>query len=216
MQGKSLEKRRCRLLRYSHARYGRMKCDLLFKDSVKQKSFAVISPRRGVKEALLDYRVLQDAVLNGSRRPRARHAAHGTLPPDPLPVRHAWPSAARRRQYGSRERGCTTALCCRLAFFSSRRTRPSSLRLRRRARFSVGSLSMELNRQRDGTRRLSFLHGMRMILVSDSSHVCRSPAPPSAASPRRCSPRGSPPRSPAAENFPPRSDTAARRPPHPS
>ena len=28
--------------------------DLLFKDSVKQKSFAVISPRRGVKEALLD------------------------------------------------------------------------------------------------------------------------------------------------------------------
>lgn len=40
--------------------------DLLFKDSVKQKSFAVSSPRRGVKEALLDYHVLQDAVLNGS------------------------------------------------------------------------------------------------------------------------------------------------------
>ena len=40
--------------------------DLLFKDSVKQKSFAVISPRRGVKEALLDYRVLQTDVLNDS------------------------------------------------------------------------------------------------------------------------------------------------------
>ena len=40
--------------------------DLLFKDSVKQKSFAVSSSRRGVKEALLDYHVLQDAVLNGS------------------------------------------------------------------------------------------------------------------------------------------------------
>ena len=40
--------------------------DMLFKDSVKQKSFAVISPRRGVKEALLDYRVLQTDVLNDS------------------------------------------------------------------------------------------------------------------------------------------------------
>ena len=40
--------------------------DLLFKDSVKQKSFAVSSSRCGVKEALLDYHVLQDAVLNGS------------------------------------------------------------------------------------------------------------------------------------------------------
>ena len=40
--------------------------DLLFKDSVKQKSFAVSSSRRGVKEALLDYHVLQDAVLNDS------------------------------------------------------------------------------------------------------------------------------------------------------
>ena len=40
--------------------------DLLFKDSVKQKSFAVSSSRRGVKEALLDYRVLQTDVLNDS------------------------------------------------------------------------------------------------------------------------------------------------------
>ena len=40
--------------------------DLLFKDSVKQKSFAVSSFRRGVKEALLDYRVLQTDVLNDS------------------------------------------------------------------------------------------------------------------------------------------------------
>jgi len=40
--------------------------DLLFKDSVKQKSFAVSSPRCGVKEALLDYHVLQTDVLNDS------------------------------------------------------------------------------------------------------------------------------------------------------
>ena len=69
--------------------------DLLFKDSVKQKSFAVSSSRRGVKEALLDYHVLQDAVLNGSPAALVRSV---TLSPDPLPVRHARPSAARRRQ----------------------------------------------------------------------------------------------------------------------
>ena len=50
--------------------------DLLFKDSVKQKSFAVISPRRGVKEALLDYRVLQTAALNGSPAALVRVALH--------------------------------------------------------------------------------------------------------------------------------------------
>jgi len=50
--------------------------DLLFKDSVKQKSFAVVSPRRGVKEALLDYHVLQDAVLNGSPAALVRVTLH--------------------------------------------------------------------------------------------------------------------------------------------
>ncbi len=40
--------------------------NLLFKDSVKQKSFAAKSPRRGVKEALLDYRVLQSGEVSGS------------------------------------------------------------------------------------------------------------------------------------------------------
>ena len=50
--------------------------DLLFKDSVKQKSFAVKSSRRGVKEALLDYRVLQTNVLNGSPAALVRVTLH--------------------------------------------------------------------------------------------------------------------------------------------
>jgi len=50
--------------------------DLLFKDSVKQKSFAVNSSRRGVKEALLDYHVLQDAVLNDSPAALVRVTLH--------------------------------------------------------------------------------------------------------------------------------------------
>ena len=50
--------------------------DLLFKDSVKQKSFAVSSFRRGVKEALLDYRVLQADVLNGSPAALVRVTLH--------------------------------------------------------------------------------------------------------------------------------------------
>ena len=93
--------------------------DLLFKDSVKQKSFAVSSSRRGVKEALLDYHVLQDAVLNGSpsalvcvrlRRGRFTH------------IRCHFATRGLRLlgegKYGSGEGGCTTALwSCRLAFF---------------------------------------------------------------------------------------------------
>ena len=50
--------------------------DLLFKDSVKQKSFAVSSSRRGVKEALLDYRVLQTDVLNDSPAALVRVTLH--------------------------------------------------------------------------------------------------------------------------------------------
>ena len=50
--------------------------DLLFKDSVKQKSFAVKSSRRGVKEALLDYRALQTNVLNGSPAALVRVTLH--------------------------------------------------------------------------------------------------------------------------------------------
>ena len=93
--------------------------DLLFKDSVKQKSFAVSSSRRGVKEALLDYHVLQDAVLNGSPAALGRDTvrrggfpqSRGLCAPGGHPLRGSGKS-------GSRERGCTTALwSCRLAFF---------------------------------------------------------------------------------------------------
>ena len=93
--------------------------DMLFKDSVKQKSFAVISPRRGVKEALLDYRVLQTDVLNDSPAALVRvtlrtgrlHPTRGLSPRRGQPRRGAG-------KPGRRARGCTTALwSCRLAFF---------------------------------------------------------------------------------------------------
>ena len=93
--------------------------DLLFKDSVKQKSFAVSSFRRGVKEALLDYCVLQTAVLNGSPAARVRVTLHtGRF----HQIRCQFASRAHPLlgdgKYGSRERGCPTALwSCRLAFF---------------------------------------------------------------------------------------------------
>ena len=87
--------------------------DLLFKDSVKQKSFAVISPRRGVKEALLDYRVLQTAALNGSPAALVRV----TLRTGRFHQIRCHPLLGDGK-YVSRERGCTTALwSCRLAFF---------------------------------------------------------------------------------------------------
>jgi 23S rRNA pseudouridine1911/1915/1917 synthase len=39
--------------------------DLLFKDSAKNKSFVVSRARRGVKEAILDYRCLKTASVEG-------------------------------------------------------------------------------------------------------------------------------------------------------
>ena len=76
--------------------------DLLFKDSVKQKSFAVSSSRRGVKEALLDYHVLQDAVLNGSPaalvRVTLRTGRFHQLPPPPPLCGAAGPSRSRPRK----------------------------------------------------------------------------------------------------------------------
>ena len=40
--------------------------DLLFKDSSKNKSFVVTRPRKGTKEASLEYRLLETAEYNGS------------------------------------------------------------------------------------------------------------------------------------------------------
>lgn len=93
--------------------------DLLFKDSVKQKSFAVKSSRRGVKEALLDYRVLQTNVLNGSPAALVRVTLHtGRFHQIRCQFATRGHPLFGDGKYGSRERGCTTALwSCRLAFF---------------------------------------------------------------------------------------------------
>lgn len=93
--------------------------DLLFRDSVKQKSFAVSSSRRGVKEALLDYHVLQDAVLNGSLAALVRVTLHtGRFHQIRCQFATRGHPLLGDGKYGSRERGCTTALwSCRLAFF---------------------------------------------------------------------------------------------------
>lgn len=93
--------------------------DLLFKDSVKQKSFAVSSSRRGVKEALLDYRVLQTAALNGSPAALVRVTLHtGRFHQIRCQFATRGHPLLGDGKYGSRERGCTTALwSCRLAFF---------------------------------------------------------------------------------------------------
>ena len=92
--------------------------DFLFKDSFKQKSFTVDSLRRGVKEALLEYTVLETTAIHGApaslvcvrlhtgrfHQIRCQFASRGC----PL---------LGDGKYGSRERGCTTALwSCRLAF----------------------------------------------------------------------------------------------------
>ena len=93
--------------------------DLLFKDSVKQKSFAVNSSRRGVKEALLDYHVLQDAVLNDSPAALVRVTLHtGRFHQIRCQFASRGHPLLGDGKYGSRERGCTTALWSgRLAFF---------------------------------------------------------------------------------------------------
>ena len=92
--------------------------DFLFKDSFKQKSFTVDSLRRGVKEALLEYTVLETIAIHGApaslvcvrlhsgrfHQIRCQFASRGC----PL---------LGDGKYGSRERGCTVALwSCRLAF----------------------------------------------------------------------------------------------------
>lgn len=92
--------------------------DFLFKDSFKQKSFTVDSLRRGVKEALLEYTVLETTAIHGApaslvcvrlhtgrfHQIRCQFASRGC----PL---------LGDGKYGSRERGCTVALwSCRLAF----------------------------------------------------------------------------------------------------
>lgn len=81
--------------------------DLLYHDKAKNKAFAVSSARKGVKEARLSYRVLAqkdeaslvEVTLETGRTHQIRaqfsHAGHPLLGDG---------------KYGSREKGCTTAL----------------------------------------------------------------------------------------------------------
>ena len=92
--------------------------DLLFKDSLKQKSYVVASARRGVKEALLDYRVLQSTEINSSPASLLRVTLHtGRFHQIRCQLASRGHPLLGDGKYGSRERGCTTALwSCRLAF----------------------------------------------------------------------------------------------------
>ena len=88
--------------------------DYLYKDAVRQKSFPVASPRRGVKEAVLDYAVLQgdghSALVHVKLHTGRFHQIRCQLAARGHPL-------LGDGKYGSRERGCTTALwSCRLAF----------------------------------------------------------------------------------------------------
>lgn len=92
--------------------------DFLFKDSLKQKSFVVSSPRRGVKEAVLRYRVLETAEVNGASASLLRVALEtGRFHQIRCQLASRGHPLLGDGKYGSRERGCTVALwSCRLSF----------------------------------------------------------------------------------------------------
>ena len=91
--------------------------DYLFKDAARQKAFPVKKPRKGVKEALLRYRVLDTALAEGA----------------PLSLCRVWLHTGRFHQiraqfaarkhplygdgkYGSRFKGTIGLFSCRLSF----------------------------------------------------------------------------------------------------
>lgn len=92
--------------------------DFLWKDSVRQKAFPARSPRSGVKEARLDYHVLEQVTLADYSASLVRVKLHtGRF----HQIRCQF--ALRRHpllgdgKYGSREKGCTVALWShRIAF----------------------------------------------------------------------------------------------------
>lgn len=92
--------------------------DYLYKDALKQKAFPVASPRRGVKEAVLDYTVLQDAKHHGADIALVRVTLQtGRFHQIRCQLASRGHPLLGDGKYGSRERGCTTALwSCRLSF----------------------------------------------------------------------------------------------------
>lgn len=85
--------------------------DLLYKDSVKQKAFPVSASRRGVKEAVLDYAVLQSAAHQGTDIALVRVTLQtGRFHQIRCQLASRGHPLLGDGKYGSRERGCTTAL----------------------------------------------------------------------------------------------------------
>ena len=92
--------------------------DWLFKDSARQKSFAVRAPRGGVKEARLAYRVLETQETGGAPCSLVRVALHtGRFHQIRCQFASRGHPLLGDGKYGSRVRGCTVALwSVRLAF----------------------------------------------------------------------------------------------------
>jgi len=81
--------------------------DYLYHDKAKNKAFVVTSPRKGVKEARLTYRVLAQreeiSLLEVTLETGRTHQIRAQLS-------HAGHPLLGDGKYGSREKGCTTAL----------------------------------------------------------------------------------------------------------
>ena len=73
--------------------------DLLYHDAARNKSYVVARPRRGVKEARLDYELLETREL----QPCAHRAGDRAQPPDPRAVCLARHAARRRRALRQRD-----------------------------------------------------------------------------------------------------------------
>lgn len=94
--------------------------DWLFKDSRKGKVFAVSRPRKGVREALLDYTILQSVPLPGQEGDVCSLASITLHTGRTHQVRVQF--ASRRHplwgdgKYGSRQKGAIALQCARLRF----------------------------------------------------------------------------------------------------
>lgn len=104
-------------------RRGEMK-DLLFFDRSKQKSFVAKKARRGVKEASLEYEVLDSAEIEGGRTLSLVKIKLHTGRTHQIRVQFA----SRRHalcgdgKYGSRDNKCTTALLSHAITYKGERT----------------------------------------------------------------------------------------------
>lgn len=93
-------------------------CDLVFHDAARNKSYVVTRPRRGVKEALLDYELLGTAAYEGTTLSALRIALHtGRSHQIRVQLSSRGMPLAGDGRYGSAIRGCPLALwSARLSF----------------------------------------------------------------------------------------------------